>query len=135
MDDILFFARCRELAAAAVAGGNPAVGSVIVRDAVIVGEGQEAGRSKGDVTCHAEIESIRDAAHRLGTTDLSDCVLYTTHEPCVMCAYVIRYHGLREVVYETAVPVVGGVNSIYPVLTDAAFWPTKGVPLVRQVHR
>ena len=77
---------CRQLGIKAAAKGNPAVGAVVVRDNQIISEAQEAGRSKNDVSCHAEIEAIRKAVTILGTVDLSGCQLISTHEPCVMCA-------------------------------------------------
>lgn len=130
-----FLQRCHELAAQAAAAGNTSVGSVVVRDGIIIGEGKEAGRSKRDVTCHAEIEAIRDVVRRTGEIDLSDCILVTTHEPCVMCSYVIRFHGISTVLYEQAVPTVGGINSKFPVLTDDTFWGGRAVPQVRQVKK
>ena len=126
---------CRQLGIKAAVKGNPAVGAVVVRDNQIISEAQEAGRSKNDVTCHAEIEAIRKAVTILGTVDLSDCQLISTHEPCVMCAYVIRYHRLKTVVYENKVETVGSINSIHPILTDANFWIAKPIPQVIFVEK
>jgi tRNA(adenine34) deaminase len=128
-----FLTRCHELAATASALGNPSVGAVVVRHNQIVGEGVELGRSSGDVTRHAEIEALRAAVQFLNTVDLSDCVLISTHEPCVMCSYAIRFYQVRQVFFATAVPSVGGVNSRHPVLTDSVFWEVKGVPEVIQI--
>ena len=108
--------RCVALGVSASEKGNAAVGSVIVKDGIIVGEGEEAGISRNDVTCHAEIEALRDAVKRLDTQDLSDCELYTSHEPCVMCSYAIRFYKIKKVVFLHAVPTLGGVNSSFPVL-------------------
>ena len=104
--------------------GNPPVGSVVVKDGVIVGRGIEAGKSKGDVTYHAEIEAIRDAVKKMNQKDLSDCSLYTTHEPCIMCSYVIRHHAIKEVIIGANVRAVGGVTSNYPILAakDIEIW-------------
>jgi tRNA(Arg) A34 adenosine deaminase TadA len=123
-----FFTRCHELAAASAELGNPPVGAVLILDGVIIGEGMELARSSGDVTRHAEIECIRAAVLQLQTNNLSDCELITTHEPCVMCSYVIRHYRIRKVVFEVAVPTVGGVNSKFPVLTDETFWEARPVP-------
>lgn len=128
-----YLLRCRTLAEQALALGNPGVGAVVVFENQIVGEGIEMGRSSGDVTRHAEIEAVRAAVQFLQRTDLSGCALVTTHEPCVMCSYVIRFHQLGQVFFETAVPSVGGVSSRFPVLTDAGFWVGKPVPEVVQV--
>ena len=116
-----YMRHCLTLAQEALAGGNPPVGSVVVRDGVIVGQGREAGKTKGDITCHAEIEAIRDAIQHTGNGDLSDCSLYTTHEPCLMCSYVLRHHAIKHVIMGVRVKAVGGVSSRYPLLTDPDF--------------
>ena len=119
---------CRTLAISAAEKGNAAVGAVVVQNGIVVGSAEEAVRSKNDITCHAEIEAIRQAVQRLNTNDLSDCQLISTHEPCVMCAYVIRYHRVAAVYYEARVEGVGSINSSHPILIDAEFWPSKPVP-------
>ncbi len=110
--------RCEELGLMAGSKGNPPVGALIVKDNHIIAEAEEAGRTKNDITCHAEIEAIRLAVQQLQTNDLSDCVLYTTHEPCVMCSYSIRFHKIKKVVFLNEVPFLGGVTSSMPVLTS-----------------
>ncbi len=52
-----------------------------------------------DPTAHAEINAIREAAHRLGTHDLAGCILYTTAYPCPMCLGAIIWANIRRVVY------------------------------------
>ena len=112
-----FMNRCRELAGQAAQTGNTAVGAVVVRDGIIIGEGQEATYPGNDITSHAEVMAIRDAVRRLDGMKLSDCMLYTTHEPCILCSYVIRHHRFGLIVFEIAVPSVGGLTSPYPILT------------------
>lgn len=128
-----FIDRCLELGQQAKAKGNPAVGAVIVKAGKIIAEAEEAGRSKGDITCHAEIEVVRAAVQQLNQGNLSDCVLYSSHEPCVMCAYVIRYHKIKKVYYLNAVPSVGGINSSHPILVDETFWPKFPPPQTQQL--
>jgi len=89
--DSLFMKRCEALAAIAAERGESPVGSVVVLGGKIIGEGIEAGKSKQDVTFHAEVEAVRDAVRKHGK-DLSTATLYTTHEPCILCSYVIRHH-------------------------------------------
>jgi tRNA(adenine34) deaminase len=114
---------CLALGREAGLAGNAPVGSVLVQDKVIIGEGREAGKTKNDVTCHAEIEAVRNAIHN-GYTDLSGSILYTTHEPCIMCAYVIRHYKISQVVFGLEVPEIGGFSSAYPVLkaTEMTNW-------------
>jgi len=66
--------------------GDYAVGAVIVKgDDIIVKAGNRI-KITNDSTQHAELIAIREASKILGTRYLKDCVLYTTHEPCPMCA-------------------------------------------------
>lgn len=74
------------------------VGSIVVQGNVIVAEGVEAVRGRQDVTAHAEMEAIRAACKKLKTLDLTGCTLYTSVEPCVMCAYAIRLARISTVV-------------------------------------
>ncbi len=110
--------RCIALARIAQARGESPVGAVIVRNGEVVAEGIEAGKSAQDVTRHAEVEAISAARKVLGTSDLSDCLLVTTHEPCILCSYVIRHHHIPVVVFGVAVGEIGGYNSELAVLKD-----------------
>lgn len=78
--------------------------AVIVKDGQIVGEGLNRVDGKKDPTSHGEVEAIRDACARLGTTDLSGCDLYTTAEPCPMCVATMYLSGLRRFYYASAAP-------------------------------
>lgn len=65
-------------------GGAP-FGAVIIRDDEIISEAFNTVALEKDCTCHAEIMAIRRACQKLSTKDLSDCELYTSCEPCLMC--------------------------------------------------
>lgn len=110
--------RCIELAKTAKRRGDSPVGSILVKDGQIVAEGIEGGRTHKDVTFHAEIEAVRNARARLGTADLSGCFMVTTHEPCIMCSYVIRHHKIALVVVGMRTGEIGGYSSALPVLLD-----------------
>jgi tRNA(Ile)-lysidine synthase len=73
------------LAREAFEDGEVPVGAVVLRGKDIVGRGRNRSRAKHDMTMHAELEAIRDAAQRLKTPYLSDCRLIVTLEPCPMC--------------------------------------------------
>ena len=112
-----YYMRCCEiLGEAAARKGNPPVGAIIVKDNEVIGEAEEAGKTKNDITCHAEIEAIRIAVKKLKSTDLSECILFTTHEPCIMCSYAIRFYKIKKVVYKNNVDYLGGVTSSMPLL-------------------
>lgn len=117
--------RCLELGRAALEAGETPVGALILRGDVILGEGREETRSLLDPSAHAEVQAIRAACQTLGSTDLSSCTLYTTVEPCVLCAYVLRRVGVSRVVYGIPAGQAGGVTSRYAILADSelARWP------------
>ncbi len=73
------------LAQEAFDDGEVPVGAVVLRGADIVGRGRNRSRALNDMTRHAELEAIRDAARHLKTPYLSDCTLVVTLEPCPMC--------------------------------------------------
>ena len=99
-----YIRRCIELGREALGTGDSPVGSLIVRAGVIIAEGCEAVRAHLDVTAHAEIEAIRAASERIGSLDLTGCTLYTSVEPCPMCAYAIRLARVTAVVAGAASP-------------------------------
>lgn len=77
--------------------GGP-FGSVVARDGVILGEGQNRVTSTNDPTAHAEIVAIRAACGALGTFELTGCVIYASCEPCPMCLAAI-YWSRAERIY------------------------------------
>jgi tRNA(Arg) A34 adenosine deaminase TadA len=89
-----FMARAFALRDQASAAGDQAYGAVVVRDGRIVGEGQSRVVTATDPTAHAEVEAIRDAARRLGTRNLSGCVLYASSRPCPMCQAAAYWAGI-----------------------------------------
>lgn len=115
-NDPKYMWRCIELARTAMADGNPPVGAVIVNNGTLIGQGIESGKSTGDVTNHAEILAVRDAIANHKRDMLGTSVMYTTHEPCIMCSYVIRHYRIPRLVYGSAVEFVGGATSPFMVL-------------------
>ena len=91
-NDIAFMRRAIELAqnGADDDQGGP-FGCVIVRDGQIVGEGCNQVTSANDPTAHAEIVAIRAACKNLNSFQLTDCMVYTSCEPCPMCLGAIYW--------------------------------------------
>ena len=110
--------RCIELAKIAKQRGESPVGAVIAREGQIIAEGIEASKAHKDISFHAEIEAIRKATKILGKTNLSDCCMVTTHEPCIMCSYVIRHHKIALIIVGMPTGEIGGYSSVFPVLLD-----------------
>jgi tRNA(adenine34) deaminase len=79
--------------------GEIPVGCVIVADGQIVGRGHNLTETLQDVTAHAEMQAITAATNSLGGKYLTQCTLYVTLEPCVMCAGAIGWSQIRRVVY------------------------------------
>lgn len=117
---------CIDLAKIAKQRGDSPVGSIIVQNGLMVGEGVEGGKTHKDITFHAEIEAIRNATKHLGKQDLSDCILYTTHEPCIMCSYMIRHTKIPLIVTGITTGEIGGFSSQLPLLLDTTIkkWTT-----------
>jgi len=112
-----YMKKCLQQAEKALANGDPPVGAVVVLNDTVIGEGIEAGKSSGDITNHAEILAIRDAIKNGFENDLSNALLYTTHEPCIMCSYLIRHHKIPHIIFGTSVDYVGGFTGQFEVLT------------------
>ncbi|RYF94598.1 MAG: nucleoside deaminase [Chitinophagaceae bacterium] len=108
--------QCLSLAQKALAAGDPPVGSIIVFNKTIIGTGTESGRTTKDITNHAEILAVRDAISNGHSDKLTSSVLYTTHEPCVMCSYLIRHQKIPTIVYGISVPFTGGATSRFDIL-------------------
>lgn len=83
----------------AYAMGEVPVGCVIVANGQIVGRGHNLTETLDDVTAHAEMQAITAAASTLGGKYLTQCTLYVTVEPCVMCAGAIGWAQVKRVVY------------------------------------
>ncbi len=79
-------------------GGGP-FGAVVVREGRVISRSGNRVVSEHDPTAHAEVLAIRMAAAAMGTHDLSDCVIYSSCEPCPMCLGAIYWSGIRRVVY------------------------------------
>ena len=122
----VYMQRCIELAQRARQSADTLVGSLIVRNDQIIGEGVEAVRARLDVTAHADIEAIRQACRNVHSLDLTGSVLYTTAEPCWMCSHAIRQTRISQVVIGATVPSAGGLSSRHPILVDPeiAGWPS-----------
>lgn len=82
--------------------GEVPIGCVIVAEGQVVGRGHNMTEALCDVTAHAEIQAITAAAQTLGGKYLTDCTLYITVEPCVMCAGAIGWAQVKRVVYGCA---------------------------------
>ena len=100
--DEQFMRRALDEAVAARDAGEIPVGAVIVAGGRIIARAHNLTETLGDVTAHAEMQAITSAANQLGGKYLTDCTLYVTVEPCIMCAGAIGWSQIRRVVFGAA---------------------------------
>ena len=82
----------------ALARGDWPVGSVLVRDGVVLATGQNRQNTESDVTWHAEFEALRRATREHGAAMLAGATVYSTMEPCPMCAGAMKLAGIARLV-------------------------------------
>lgn len=91
-----------ELAREAVSDGNTPFGSLLVVDGTVVRRSKNTTLTEDDITAHPELKLARWAASELSPAELADCTMYTSTEPCEMCATAIHYAGIDRVVYSVS---------------------------------
>ncbi|MCJ8151565.1 nucleoside deaminase [Shinella sedimenti] len=91
--------------------GEVPVGAVLVMDGAIVAQAGNRTRADNDVTAHAEVAVIREAARKLGQERLTGADLYVTLEPCTLCAAAISFARIRRLYYGAEDPKGGGVEN------------------------
>lgn len=94
---------CNEAEEGMQRGEGGPFGAVIVKEGAIVAQTHNEVLKTNDPTAHAEILAIREASRRLGTFDLSGCVLYTSCYPCPMCLGAILWARIGTVCYGATV--------------------------------
>lgn len=98
--------------------GEVPVGAVIVCRDRIIARAHNLTERLTDVTAHAEMQAITAAANALGGKYLTDCTLYVTVEPCVMCAGALAWAQLSRIVYGASDPKRGfsvfAPNALHP---------------------
>jgi tRNA(adenine34) deaminase len=104
MSDEAYMRRALELAQRAQAQGEVPIGSVVVLDDKIVGEGWNRPISSSDPTAHAEIQAMRAAAQALKNYRLPGAILYVTLEPCDMCLGAMFHARIARTVYGATDP-------------------------------
>lgn len=118
-DDLRHLAAAIEVARRARANGNHPFGAVLAVDGDIVLEAENTVVTGRDRTGHAEINLMRLAESRLRRDEIDGATLYTSTEPCAMCAGAIYWCGVGRVVYglaETELIEMTGHNPANPTL-------------------
>lgn len=99
MTDEYYMKQALQEARQAAAEGEIPVGALIVCKDHILARTHNLTETLHDVTAHAEMQAITAAAERLGGKYLTDCTLYVTLEPCVMCAGALGWSQISRIVY------------------------------------
>lgn len=97
--DDVFMKRALELSELAIKDHGDPFGAVVVKDGKIIGEGWNKTKLLTDPSAHAEVDAIKNACKNLNVTDLSDCTIYASAEPCPMCLSLIYLTNIKKVYY------------------------------------
>lgn len=98
-DDRSLLLQAIRIAEKGIENGHGPFGALIAKEGRIIAEANNKVVISHDPTAHAEVLAIRKASSLLKTHDLSECVLYTSCEPCPMCLGAIYWAGIKKVVY------------------------------------
>ena len=107
------------LAQEAESGEEVPVGAIIVLNDEIVGRGKNSPILTNDPTAHAEILALREASQNVGNYRLTGATLYSTLEPCVMCAGAIMHARVGRVVFGAPDPKTGACGGVLDVFAEA----------------
>jgi tRNA(Arg) A34 adenosine deaminase TadA len=113
----IFIRRAIELAQSAVAKGNHPFGALLVLNGEILLEAENTVNTEHDATCHAELNLVKLANKTLSPETVSQTILYTSTEPCMMCCGGIYWAGISHLVYacgENTLAKYGGEDFLVP---------------------
>lgn len=130
MMDEVFMRRAIELAKISFSNGEIPVGAVVVKNGSIIAEGTNSREQKNEVSGHAEINAINNAAQKLGDWRLNGCTVYVTLEPCPMCAAAIEQARISRVVYGSADEKMGAAGGKIDMFKYDFSWPVSITPFV-----
>src|SRR5215217_6462004 len=116
--DLRFMRRALEEAQRAAEKGEVPVGAVVVRGEEILAYAHNERETTQDPTAHAELLALRRAAARAGSWRLTGCTLYTTLEPCLMCAGALHAARISRLVYAAPDPKAGAAGTLYELPAD-----------------
>lgn len=107
MPDEYFMEMALGLAEEAAENGEIPVGAIVVCRNRIIAKARNQTEQLADVTAHAELMAITSATQYLGSKYLTDCTMYVTLEPCVMCAGALFWAQLGRLVIGASDPKRG----------------------------
>jgi len=118
MDDIFFMREALKQAQKAYDEDEVPIGAVAVYKNQIIGRGHNQTKQLQDPTAHAEIIAITAAANALSSWRLKDVDVYTTVEPCIMCAGALVLARVRRIIFGTRDEKFGGCGSVFDIVSE-----------------
>ncbi len=118
MDNIDYMKIALKEAIKSLKSDDVPVGAIIVRNNLIVAKAHNEVEKRKDPTAHAELLAIRKALKNLNQKYLLDCILYTTLEPCAMCAGALVLSRIKKVVFSTYDPKSGAGGTVMNILSN-----------------
>lgn len=101
--------------------GEVPIGAVIVKNGKVISKAHNLKEEKLDISSHAEILALKEAAQKLGTWKLEGCIMYVTIEPCLMCYSAIVESRIGKVFYSSAQQMSKKKSFRYYIDSDAKF--------------
>ncbi len=111
--------RALDAAERAAEKGEVPVGAVVARGDEVLSVAANEREATQDPTAHAELLAIREAAEHLGGWRLTGCTLYSTLEPCPMCAGAAHAARVSRLVYAATDPKAGFAGTLYDLPSDS----------------
>jgi tRNA(adenine34) deaminase len=118
MDDIFFMKEALKEAKKAYDEDEVPIGTVAVYKNQIIGRGHNQTEQLNDPTAHAEMIAITAAANALNSWRLNEVNIYTTVEPCVMCAGALVLARVKRIVFGARDEKFGGCGSIFSIVDE-----------------
>jgi tRNA(adenine34) deaminase len=110
--DLKYMSRCIELARDAASEAEVPVGAIVVMGGEIVGEGRNRTRERANPLAHAEMLALEHAFAAVGEGRLPSATLYSSLEPCYMCAGALLHARVCRIVYAAQDPKFGACGSL-----------------------
>lgn len=111
------------LAEAVLADTDIPVGCIIVHSGQFIAKGRNRKEETNNPTAHAEIVALRAACNQIGSWRLDNCTLYTTLEPCPMCAEAIIQARISKLVFGAYDPLSGAAGSKFNLFVSGRIYP------------
>ena len=111
-EHIDYIHRVIELADQSLQKGNKPFGALLVSEGKIVLEAENTSQSENDPTRHAEMNLVSCASRQLSEEVLHQATLYTSTEPCAMCAGAIYWAGISKVVYACSLKTLQQISGL-----------------------